>query len=573
VTSPPSSPQTLSARQDADPPRWRPLAAFDGWSAAAIPADALAGLTLAAIAVPEQMATASLGGFAEPVGLVALVAGAVGFALLGANRRLSVGADSTITPIFAGALAVLASTSPAHYGAVAALLALLVGLTLLSAGAFRLGFVADLLSIPVITGFLAGVSLQIVVSQAPAILGVDPPPGTTIEKVAALAAAARGANLFTLALGLGVFAVTALSERLSARLPGALIGLIVATALTAAFRLETHGVATLGRISGASLSFGLPDFSVADLLLAAPLALIVATVVMVQTAATTRGFVSDPSRGPEVDQDFLGLGAANVVAGLIGAFPVNASPPRTAILAEIGSQSQLASLIAAAIALALATAGAGLLASTPHAALAGVLLFVAARIFRVAAMADVWRRSRPEFALIVATIAAIVVLPIEEGVGIGIVLSLLHGVWTVTRARTVEFKRIPGTSIWWPASALGQGEVVEGALVVGLQAPLSFLNAYAFQSAIKRLVGGRPGLKLVVFEANAIVEIDYTGAKILADIVARLRAKGLDVAVARLEAVRAQESLARQGLTTLIGEDHLFHSVAEAVSALAPLKP
>jgi SulP family sulfate permease len=200
-----------------------------------------------------------------------------------------------------------------------------------------------------------------------------------------------------------------------------------------------------------------------------------------------------------------------------------------------------------------------------------VLLFVALRIVRAPTMIDVWRRSGAEFALIVATMLAILLLPIEWGVGIGIILSLMHGVWTTTRAQTVEFERIPGTSIWWPASALERGETAPGVRVVALQAPLSFLNAYAFRQAIQALPNS--GIRLLVVEANAIVEIDYTGAKVLSDVVQRLRADGVDVAFARLESLRAQQSFARQGLEALVGRDHLFHSVEEAVRALTPGNP
>ena len=146
------------------------------------------------------------------------------------------------------------------------------------------------------------------------------------------------------------------------------------------------------------------------------------------------------------------------------------------------------------------------------------------------------------------------------------ILSLLHGVWTTTRARLVEFERIPGTSIWWPTSAQQHGERTPGVRVVRLQAPLSFLNAYGVQAEIQAF--GAPDVRLLVIEANAVSEIDYTGAMVLAGLVSRLRARGVDVAIARLESVRAQKSFARQGLEALIGRDHLFHSVEEAVQAL-----
>jgi len=355
-------------------------------------------------------------------------------------------------------------------------------------------------------------------------------------------------------------------ERVSPRLPAALIAVGLATALVVGLGLESRGVSTLGAMAGATPKLAISGAWLDDLPQIAPLALIVAVVVMVQTAATTRSFVSDPARGPDVDRDFVGLGAANLLAGVIGAFPVNASPPRTAIAAETGGVSQLGALVCAALALALSAFGAGLIAHVPHAALAGVLLFVALRLVRATTILDVWRRSGAEFALIVATTLAILVLPIEQGVAIGIILSLTHGVWTTTRARTIAFERIPGTSIWWPVSALQHGERAPGVRVVGLQAPLSFLNAYGIQAEIQAV--SKADVRLLVIEANAVSEIDYTAATVLAALVSRLRAGGVDVAFARLESVRAQQSFARQGLEALIGRDHLFHSVEEAIQAL-----
>ena len=547
---------------------WPLLRSFAGWRASSIPTDLVAGLTLAAIAIPEHMATARLGGLAPQIGFLALIAGAIGFALFGANRLMSVGADSTIAPIFAGALALIAAAGSPDYASAAAALAVGVSIVLVLAGAFKLGFVADLLSIPVTTGFLAGIALHILSSQAPALLGVEAPPGSTVEKLASLAAHLGAANPWTVAIGLGVLAMMIVGEALNPRVPGALIALALATFLTAYLHLEERGVSTLGVIAGVTPSLTIPHLSFQTFREIAPLALLVGVVVMVQTAATTRGFVSDPAKGPDVNTDFVGVGAANLLSGLMGAFPVNASPPRTAVVAETGGVSQIGALVCAALALLLSLYGGSLLAHVPHAALAGVLLFVAQRIVRVGVMRDVVKRSPAEFLLILATMLAILILPIQQGVGIGIMLSILHGVWTTTRASAVEFERIPGSSIWWPKSALERGETLPGVRVIALQAPLSFLNVYEFQQALQAMT--KEGVKLLVVEANAIVEIDYTGAKVLGDVVTRLRGAGIDIAFARLESVRAQQSLARQGLETLIGKDHLFHSVEEAIKALSP---
>ena len=539
------------------------LPTFAGWRPRDLGADALAGLTLAAIAIPEHMATARLGGLPPEMGFLALAAGAVGFALCGASRRLSVGADSTITPIFAGALAMAGAPYPGEV----ALLALLVGVALLVAGALRLGFVADLLSIPVTTGFLAGVAAHILTSQAPSLMGLPAPHGPTPIQLWTLAHEVGSAHVLPLALGLGVTAFIVAGEKLAPRFPGALVAVAGATALTVAFDLEARGVETLGALAHASLSLRPPPVSYEALRNTAGLALIVAAVAMMQTAATSRAFVDDSAHGANVDRDFIGVGAANVLAAFMGAFPVNASPPRTAVVAETGGRSQLGGLVAAALAIGLALYGGGALAHVPHAALAGVLVFVAMRILRVGAIIDVARRSPAEFGLIVLTFAAIVALPIEQGVATGIALSIVHGLWTVTRASVVEFVRIPTTSIWWPKSLKQQGETLPGVEVIGVQAPLSFLNANALHDALLT----HASAKLLVIEANAVAEIDYTGAKVLADAVTRLQGAGVTVAVARLESVRAQEAFAAKGLTALIGENHIFHSVEEAVRALAPV--
>src|SRR6478672_2810295 len=252
--------------------------------------DLFAGLTLAAIAVPEQMATARLGGFTAQIGFFAFLAGSLAFAVFGSNRFLSCGADSTITPIFAGGLAILAASSSPEYSVLAAALALMVGLALLAAGIFRLGWIADLLSIPVTVGFLAGISVHILISQLPAILGLPTPAGAMLQRLATLAGQLSHTNPFTLCIGLGVLALVTICERIDVRIPGALVGLIGAAAAVVFLGLENRGVAVLGNIPAALPALDIPDVPVAQWLQLVPLALIIAIIVMVQTAATTRSF-------------------------------------------------------------------------------------------------------------------------------------------------------------------------------------------------------------------------------------------------------------------------------------------
>jgi sulfate permease, SulP family len=554
---------------DARPAKHWPLfPSLAAYSLAALPGDLIAGLTLAAIAIPEQMATARLGGFEPQIGFFAFMAGSLGFAMLGANRFLSCGADSTITPIFAGGLAALAATGTSDYQALAIALALMVGAMLVLSGIFKLGGIANLLSVPVTVGFLAGISVHILVSQLPGVLGLEQPNGPTLQRIAELAREIGQANPYTVVIGFGVLAVVLVSETVSAKIPGALIGLVAATLAVIVLGLEGKGVKVVGTVPADLPKPTLPDVAPEQWARLVPLAFVIAIVVMVQTAATTRSFLSDPDKPADVDRDFLGVGAGSVLAGIFGAFPVNASPPRTGIVSETGGKSQIAGLAAAAIVLALLAFGTGLLKQVPDAALGGILLFVALRIIRVKQIAMIWRQSRAEFLLILATAALIIVLPIQQGAALGIILSLLHGIWSTTRAKLVQFDRVPDTTIWWPASPHLEGERVPGVAVVGLQAPLSFLNAPTFRSEVAGVVN-KSNPKLVVLEASGMVEIDFTAAQVLLDLLRDCRERGVSVAVARLESVRAQAAFERFRLYDALPRENVFRSVDEAVRKLA----
>jgi sulfate permease, SulP family len=547
---------------------WPMLRSLQGYQPSYLTHDLVAGLTLVAIAIPEQLATSRLGGFSPQIGFFAFLAGSLAFALFGSNRFLSSGADSTITPIFAGGLALLAVSGSPDYVALAGVLALLVGLVLVVGGIFRLGWIADLLSIPVTVGFLAGISVHILISQLPGILGLPTPAGPMLQRLATLAGQLSQTNPFTLCIGLGVLALVTISERIDVRIPGALIGLIGAAAAVVLMGLESRGAAVLGNIPAALPTLDIPDIPIGRWLQLVPLALIIAIIVMVQTAATTRSFVSDKNQPPDVDRDFIGVGAGSILSGLIGGFPVNASPPRTAIVAETGGKSQLAVLIAAAIVLGLLAFGGSLLRHVPQAALGGVLLFVAMRIIRVNQIVAISRQSLGELLLVIATAAAIIVLPIEQGVAIGITLSLLHGIWSNTRARVTVFERVPGTSIWWPSNPHIPGETEPHVVVVGFQAPLSFLNAYHFRRDVMALLqSSAQQPRLIVLEATGIVEIDFTAAQVLSDTINACRSLGVGFAIARLESARAQGAIEKFGIDALIETGRPFHSVEEAIRA------
>jgi SulP family sulfate permease len=551
--------------------RWLLLRSLAGWRRRDLLHDLAAGLTLAAIAVPEQMATAKLGGFPPEIGLFVFVAATCAFAVFGSNRYLSSGADSTITPIFAGALALVAAQGSPAYAALAAMLALSVGTVLVLGGLARMGWIANLLSVPVTSGFLAGIAVHIVISQMPAFLGLAGTQGNLLARFIVMATHLGQSNPYTVVLGFLVFAASVAGEKLNLPVPGGLVGLVAATIAVGLFGLDHKGVAVVGAASAAWPHPGWPALTRNDFQNLAALTLIVATVVMVQTAATTRAFasVTDPQ---DVNRDFVGVGVGSILAGLFGLFPVNASPPRTAAVEQAGGRSQIAGLAAAAFVAALAGFGAALVRYVPDAALAGVLFAVALRLARPSTFVTVLRQTPAEFALILATMVAIVALPIQIGVAIGIGLSLLHGFWTITRTRMVEFEKVPGTTVWWPPSADIRGETLAHVRVVAFQAPLSFLNAHEFRHGmIEAIETCEPAL--IVLEASSIIEIDFTASQILDEVIDRCRDSGILFAIARLTSLRAQQALVRFGITEKLGPKGVFRSVDEAIQALAGQRP
>jgi len=544
------------------------FSSFEGWTKDCIGQDILAGLTLTAITVPEQMATAKLGGFEPQIGFYAFIGATIGFVALGASRVLTAGADSTITPIFAGTVAALAAGGSVAVGSVAITLALLVGVMLIAGGILKLGWIANLLSTPVITGFLTGIAVHIVVSQLPGIFGIARGAGDLVGQVLAIATSLSRLNPFSTVIGLGVFVTMVLAERISPRIPGALIGIALAALVVLAFDLEPRGVAVLGALPGGLPRPAIPTFDLLRQL--TPLALIVTLVIMMQTATVTYSFRKSAEPEPDTDRDFLGIGAGNLVAALLGSFPVDASPPRTAVVVESGGRSQLSALVAAVIVLALVLWGRALLYHVPEAALAGVLLFVAQRLVRVSTIVKIARQAPVEGLLILLTAAAIIILSIQIGVTIGIGLSLLDGLSKTIRTYPIELRKLPGTTVWWPPQMPGEGERQEGVAVIAFQAPLLFANAEIFKRGmIETIDNYDQPLSLVVLEASGIADVDFTAAQALIEILDHCRTANIRFAVARLESARARAAFSRFDVLDALGPNRLFHSVDEAVNQLA----
>lgn len=525
---------------------------------------------LAAIAIPEQLATARLAGFPPEAGLYAFIAGSIAFAIFGSNPYISVGADSTIAPIFAGTLTALVATQTMHYAPLASFLALAVGLALIVAGIAKAGWIADLLSIPVTVGFLAAISVHIIVGQLPVLLGVGDGSGGLIFRFWHVVQELGSTNVLDLVVGVSVLAITLVASKINKRIPGALIGIAGAALAGVAFAFERHGVAMLGALPARLPTFQVPTVpSVTDLAALAPLTLVVAAVCIMQTAVVGRAFPARLGVDEDVSKDFLAVGAGSVLSGLIGSFAVDSSPPRTAIVKDAGAASQLAAIVAVAVIAVLILFAAPLLAYVPQAALAGILVYIALHIFRLGDMRRIAAGSRREFTLMVAGALLVILLPIQTGMLLAIILSLAHGIQLMMRPAAGELLRVPGSNVWWPASDETSGERVPGVLVFAPAAPINFTNArFIHDTLFAEIARAASPVRLVVIECSGVTDFDYTGSQSLQDTILELRGKGIDVAMARVIVTHAQFAAKNSGLDAALGADHVFKRVSDAIKAL-----
>ena len=403
----------------------------------------MAGLTLLVIAVPEQLATSRLAGMPPVTGFYAFVAGTVLFALVGSNPQMSVGADSTIAPLFAAGVATIAATGSERYVDLVSILAVMVGLIVILVSVLRLGWVAEFLSAPIVTGFLSGVAVIIVVHQLPELLGLPAASGSNEHRIGYVLTNLDQVNGWSLAIGVGVLALMVICVRVHRRIPAALIALVASTALVGLLDLTARGVAVLGPVTTGAPQVGLTGLSWSVLGQLAPLAGVVALVVVTQTAATTRAFADRGGYDVDAGRDFLAVGAGSVAAGLVGSFPVDASPPRTGVVVTAGGRTQAGPLGAAVLVVAFIPF-ADVLRDVPLATLAAILIFVAAHIFDWADLTAIARFDRFEFALAAVTLVAVVFIGVEQGIAIAVGLAILDRIRLSSRPQLHVLGRRPG---------------------------------------------------------------------------------------------------------------------------------
>jgi high affinity sulfate transporter 1 len=544
------------------------LFTLQGYQASWLSDDLIAGLTLVAIAVPEQMATARLANMPALTGLYAFIAGSLMIALFGASRQMSVGADSTIAPVVAAGVLTVAAVGTPQYQHLVACMAIAVGAILVLAGLLKLGWIADFISTPVVTGILAGIAVEILVRQLPSVLGVPGGGSSTLDRARHIARQLPQVNGWTLGLAATVLAVIVVAERIDRRIPGALIGLVVSIVAASALHLQDHSVPMLGTVSGGLPALGLPRATLSQVVRLVGPAFTVAFLCVVQSAATARSLGSGAAAAAALDHDLVGIGAGNVLAGLGGSFPVNSSPPRSAVVAASGGKSQLASLVAAGLTLAVIAFATGVLTNLPQAALGAILIFVATRLLHLHDLSQIRRFDTVEFGLAVVTLAVVALFGIEPGIVVALVLSLADRTRLAARPRDAVLQRETGTDHWIPSTAGHPTERVPGVIVYLPLSPVWFGNAQYITHRIRELIDEAPEpVRAFVLDAAGVADIDFTGARALDETLKDLLRRGIAVGVARASGL-VPKDLRRSELIKDLGADHVYSDVESAVKGL-----
>jgi SulP family sulfate permease len=534
-----------------------------------VPAEVLAGLTLAALGIPAVLGYAKIAGMPLVTGLYTMLLPMAAFAVLGSSRHLVVAADSATAVILAAALTGLAAAGSERYVRLAGLAALLTAGMLLAARLARLSFLANFLSRTVLVGFLTGVGIQVAAGQLPDMLGVTAAGGQTLPKLADTVRALPHVHWADVAVSIAVIAVVVvarwINRRINRRIPGLLIAMIIAIFVSWAADLAGHGVAVVGPVPRGLPSLGLPALGWHDAAALLGVALAMFVVILAQSAATSRAYAGKYEEPFSEATDLAGLAAANAAAAFSGTFVVNGSPTKTQITDSAGGRSQLSQLTAAALVLIVLVLFTGTLAYLPDAALAAVVFLIAVELVDVKGMRRILALRKHEFAVALLTTAAVLVLGVEYGIVLAIIASMVdHLRHSYSPLNSVLVKSPEGH--WQPVPARPGARTEEGLVVYRFGTSLYYANASRLVEDIAALVGHGSPLRWMVIDCAAIGDVDYTASAVLAKVAEHVHQHHVHLVLSCvLGPVRQQ--LDHYGISKALGQDAYFDTPGEALEA------
>ncbi len=534
----------------------------EGWRAT-VRGDVTAGVVVAAYLVPQCLAYARVAGLEPVSGLWAAFPALVVYALLGTSRVLSIGPESASAVLVASTVSSLArgGADPAE---LAAALALAVGLICAVAWLIRLGFLADLLSRPVLVGYLAGVAVTMIVSQLPTLTNIASTSDGTIGKARDVIRDVDRAESWPVLMGGAVIVALFVLGRFR-RLPGPLIVVAAATAATALFDLENRGIETVGRIPGGLPSPALPSIPAELWPQVFASALGLALVAFSGNILTGRAFARDATDRLDADQELLALGGANAVAGLVGGFPVSSSDSRSALGLSAGASSQMSSLVTAACVIVVLLVAGPMLESFPQPALGGLVIYAGVRLVDIGEIRHIVAFRHSEAVIMTAAFAGVVVFDLLIGIAVAVALSVADLFRRIARAHDAILGRVPGIAGLHDIDDYPEATTVPGLVVYRYDAPLCFANAdHVREQVLDAVAAEHHPVEWVLLNMEANVEIDLTALAMLEDLRVELGERDIVLALARVK----QDLLVyldRVGLTDRIGAERIFHTLPTAL--------
>lgn len=528
--------------------------------------DVLAGVTLAAVAIPECMGYTKIVGTPVVTGLYTMLLPLAAYALIASSRHLVVGADSATAAILFAGLTGLASPFTDHWSALTSGAALVTAVCLALSTILRLGFLADFLSRTVLVGFLSGVGVSLLIAQLPEMLGI-PAAGAGLRADVTTVAAEIGRTRWpTVIMSLSVVGLIVVLEKFAKHVPGSLVAVVTAIASTWVFRLDRDGIAVVGRVQAGLPAVRLPAVTLHEAIAILPTCASMFLVIVAQSAATARSYAQKYGERLDENRDLLALGAANVLAGVSSTFVVNGSPTKTAIVDAAGSRTQIAQLTTALVVLAVLLFATPLIERLPIAALAALVFLVGVKLIDFRSLRQIYRFRTATFLVAVATLSAVVWFGVERGMFIAIALSVLDHVRQEYHPKDIVLTARGGR--WKVEKAFPGIETEPGLIVYRFEAPLFFANADYFAARVRDVVTSAPHpVRWLVLDLASMSDIDYTGGLTLAMTIKQLQEKGITVALSAVEDVAP--ALDRLDVSARVGRERMFESVQDAVDAFA----
>ena len=529
--------------------------------------DTIAGLTACIVMIPSVLAYAELVHLPPITGIYAAIMACIGYAIFSSSRHVIAGPDAAIGLLAGSAILPLAGDDPARIAVLAAELAVFSGLVLLAASKLKLGIIADLLSRPVLVGYLNGASLVLIATQLGKLFGIKTQGEEFFPLVFGIVE--RLSETHGPTFGLGVFLILLLIAlaRWLPRVPAALIVSAVAVACVYFLDLEDRGVSLVGTVEPGMPSILLFKPRWSDVAALAPAAVAIAFLAFSDGILLAQTFAEKNNYEVDANQELLALGAANVMASMAQGFPVSASQSRSSVVDALGAKSQVAQLVAAGGLVLFLLFFTPLLALMPKAALGAILVVTAFGMLETASLRMLLRIDRSEFAIAVGVTLIILLTGVVPGIIAGLLLSLIDVLYEISRPRDAVLRRLPSDGKFHDCLDPDEGESVPGLIVYRLYAPLILANARFVVARIRELVDQAGGsLECLVLDAQAISDLDVTAAQRLTELYQELTELGIEIKIA--DSPRPfREQLTKVGLSSKVGSEHFYVSVKKAVES------